>query len=148
MLFRSGAAALCGCCGYASATAKGWSVGRRKPNLTFGAVLGGRSVGASDSTTKASRRLGVVILAWAGAWCWLSWPPAATATGPDTAVDVQPIAEVRSLPVAELATNPHVRIRGVVTLRPEGREMHAVVQDETAGIYVNFSFAKIGRAHV
>ena len=39
-----GAAALCGCCGYASATAQGWSVGMQKPNITFGTALGGRSV--------------------------------------------------------------------------------------------------------
>jgi hypothetical protein len=31
--------------GNASATAQGWSVGMQKPDLTFGAALGGRSTG-------------------------------------------------------------------------------------------------------
>jgi signal transduction histidine kinase len=84
------------------------------------------------------RRLGAVILACAGAWCGLSSSPAA-AIGTDTAADVQPIAEVRSLPVAELATNPPIRIRGVVTLRDVNS---IVIQDDTAGIYVNFDFAR------
>lgn len=52
---------------------------------------------------------------------------------------MQPIAEVRSLPVAELATNPPIRIRGVVTLRVGDS---IVIQDDTAGIYVNFGFAR------
>lgn len=71
------------------------------------------------------RTLGGVIIACAGAWC-----------GAD---EIQPIAVVRSLPVAKLATNPPVRIRGVVTLRDEGT---VVIQDDTAGIYVNFAFAR------
>ncbi|MEI8229454.1 MAG: hypothetical protein WCH77_14485, partial [Planctomycetota bacterium] len=54
------------------------------------------------------------------------------------ASDIQPIAAVRSLPVAELAANPPVRIRGVVTLLAES---HVIIQDDTAGIYVNFAFA-------
>jgi signal transduction histidine kinase len=70
------------------------------------------------------RTLGGVIIACAGAWC-----------GAD---EIQPIAVVRSLPVAKLATNPPVRIRGVVTLRDEST---VVIQDDTAGIYVNFAFA-------
>ena len=59
--------------------------------------------------------------------------------GAATLVRIQPIAVVRSLPVAELATNPPVRIRGVVTLRGEST---VVIQDDTAGIYVNFPFAR------
>ena len=74
--------------------------------------------------SRTLRTLGGVIIACAGAWC-----------GAD---EIQPIAVVRSLPVAELATNPPVRIRGVVTLREEGT---VVIQDDTAGIYVNFAFA-------
>jgi signal transduction histidine kinase len=70
------------------------------------------------------RTLCGAILACAGAWCG--------------AGEIQPIAVVRSLPVAELATNPPVRIRGVVTLRSDE---HVVIQDDTAGIYVNFGFA-------
>ena len=84
------------------------------------------------------RKLGEVILAWAFAWCCLSSSPAAT-LGTGTAADIQPIAEVRSLPVAELATNPPIRIRGVVTLRGVNS---IVIQDNTAGIYVNFDFAR------
>lgn len=72
-------------------------------------------IGTRDS--KTLRRLGGVILACAGAWCG--------------AGEIQPIAVVRSLPVAELATNPPVRIRGVVTLRSDE---HVVIQDDTAGI--------------
>ena len=75
--------------------------------------------------SKTLRTLGGVILACAGAWCG--------------AGEIQPIAMVRSLPVAELATNPPVRIRGVVTLRDESI---IVIQDDTAGIYVNFAFAR------
>ena len=74
--------------------------------------------------SRTLRTLGGVIIACAGAWC-----------GAD---EIQPIAVVRSLPVAELATNPPVRIRGVVTLRDEST---VVIQDDTAGIYVNFAFA-------
>ena len=74
--------------------------------------------------SRTLRTLGGVIIACAGAWC-----------GAD---EIQPIAVVRSLPVAELATNPSVRIRGVVTLRDEST---VVIQDDTAGIYVNFAFA-------
>ncbi len=80
-------------------------------------------IGTSGSRTL--RTLGGVIIACAGAWC-----------GAD---EIQPIAVVRSLPVAKLATNPPVRIRGVVTLRDEGT---VVIQDDTAGIYVNFPFAR------
>jgi signal transduction histidine kinase len=58
---------------------------------------------------------------------------------PAKAADLQPIAVVRSLPVAELATNPPVRIRGVVTLRGES---HIVIQDETAGVFVNFGLSR------
>jgi len=93
-------------------------------------------IGTRDSRTW--RTLGVVILACAGAWCGLSSSPAA-AIGTDAAADIQPIAEVRSLPVAELATNPPIRIRGVVTLRDVN---WIVIQDDTAGIYVNFDFAR------
>ena len=78
--------------------------------------------GTRDSRTL--RTLCGAILACAGAWCG--------------AGEIQPIAVVRSLPVAELATNPPVRIRGVVTLRSDE---HVVIQDDTAGIYVNFGFA-------
>ena len=74
--------------------------------------------------SRTLRTLGGVIIACAGAWC-----------GAD---EIQPIAVVRSLPVAKLATNPPVRIRGVVTLRDEST---VVIQDDTAGIYVNFAFA-------
>ena len=84
------------------------------------------------------RRVGGVILACTGAWCGLSSSPAAS-SGTDTTAYLQPIAAVRSLTVAELATNPPVRIRGVVTLRRDGS---AVIQDDTAGIYVNFGFAR------
>ncbi len=38
-----GEAALCGRLGHASATAQGWSVQRRKPNLKSGVVRAGRS---------------------------------------------------------------------------------------------------------
>jgi signal transduction histidine kinase len=93
-------------------------------------------IGTTNSRTL--RRLGGVILACAGAWCGLSSSPAA-AIGTDTALDIQPIAEVRSLPVAELATNPPIRIRGVVTLQASNS---IVIQDDTAGIYVNFGFAR------
>ena len=93
-------------------------------------------IGTRDFRTL--RTLGVVILACAGAWCGLSSSPAA-AIGTGTAAELQPIAEVRSLPVAELATNPPIRIRGVVTLRDVNS---IVIQDDTAGIYVNFDFAR------
>jgi signal transduction histidine kinase len=80
-------------------------------------------------------------------WMRLVWLVCATvptcaplvAWGPAKAADLQPIAAVRSLPVAELATNPPVRIRGVVTIRGDG---HVVIQDDTAGIYVNLGFAR------
>lgn len=88
--------------------------------------------------SRKSRKLGGVILACAGAWGGLNSAPAAlvaTATAPD----LQPIAVVRSLPVAELETNPPVRIRGVVTIRSAE---HVVIQDDTAGIFVNFRFAR------
>jgi len=75
--------------------------------------------------SRTLQKLGGVVLACAGAWCG--------------AGEIQPIAVVRSLPVAELATNPPVRIRGVVTFRGDG---HVVIQDDTAGIYVNFGFAR------
>ena len=93
-------------------------------------------IGTRDSRTL--RRVGGVILACTGAWCGLSSSPAVS-NGTDTTADLQLIAEVRSLPVAELATNPPVRIRGVVTLRSDG---YAIIQDDTAGIYVNFDFAR------
>jgi signal transduction histidine kinase len=93
-------------------------------------------VGTKDSRTL--RRLGGFILACACAWFCLSSSPAA-AIGTGTAADLQPIAAVRSLPVAELASNPPIRIRGVVTLRVENS---IVIQDDTAGIYVNFDFAR------
>jgi signal transduction histidine kinase len=80
-------------------------------------------------------------------WMRVVWLACATvptcaplvAWGPAKAADLQPIAVVRSLPVAEVATNPPVRIRGVVTFRGSG---HIVLQDDTAGIYVNFGFAR------
>ena len=88
--------------------------------------------------SRTLRTLGGVIVACAGAWCGLSSSPAVALTT-DSALDLQPIAVVRSFPFAELATNPPVRIRGVVTLRGES---HIVIQDETAGIFVNFGFSR------
>jgi hypothetical protein len=87
--------------------------------------------------SRTLRTLGGVIVACAGAWCGLSSSPAVALTT-DSALALQPIAVVRSFPFAELATNPPVRIRGVVTLRDEST---VVIQDDTAGIYVNFAFA-------
>jgi signal transduction histidine kinase len=85
---------------------------------------------------------GSVIYGWCRGrqWMRLVWLACAllVACCPARAADLQPIAVVRSLPVAELATNPPVRIRGVVTLRSDE---HVVIQDDTAGIYVNFGFA-------
>ena len=49
------AAARCGCCGSASVTAQRWSLGTRKPNLTFGAVLGGRSAARIGAVMLSSR---------------------------------------------------------------------------------------------
>jgi len=47
-----------------------------------------------------------------------------------------PIAEIRSLATADLARQPEVRIRGVVT---RARESSLFVQDASAGIYVNIA---------
>jgi len=46
------------------------------------------------------------------------------------------IADVRSMPAADLAANPEIRIRGVVT---RARQSSLFVQDESAGIYVNIA---------
>ena len=80
------------------------------------------------------RTLRAVILACAVAWCDPIPTPAATATAV-----AQPIATVRSLPAEALATTPPVQIRGVVTLSTADV---AVIQDDSAGIYVDFHLAR------
>lgn len=57
----------------------------------------------------------------------------------DETSDVRPIAEIRALPLEELAANRDVRIRGVVTRKSSGS---LFLQDETAGIYVNIWMAQ------
>jgi signal transduction histidine kinase len=56
------------------------------------------------------------------------------------AVPVTPIADIRSLPAADLARTPPVRIRGVVT---RARQSSLFVQDASAGIYVNTARALV-----
>jgi len=67
-----------------------------------------------------------------GLIAWLSLSVAAIA-------EVQPIAALRGLPVTELQKHPPIHIRGVVTLRAADI---LVLQDDTAGIYVNFGLAR------
>lgn len=54
----------------------------------------------------------------------------------EAAPTITPIAAIRSLATTDLARNPVVRIRGVVT---RARESSLFVQDESAGIYVNIA---------
>ena len=56
--------------------------------------------------------------------------------GDEATISITPIAEIRSLSTADLAHNPPVRIRGVVT---RVRQSSLFVQDESAGIYVNIA---------
>ena len=56
--------------------------------------------------------------------------------GDEATISITPIAEIRSLSTADLARNPPVRIRGVVT---RVRQSSLFVQDESAGIYVNIA---------
>lgn len=69
--------------------------------------------------------LGIGMHAGAG------WLPGGMAAEP-----LDRIADVRSLPVEDLAANPEIRIRGVVT---RARQSSLFVQDDSAGIYVNIA---------
>ena len=80
--------------------------------------------------------LGIRFLWPRWAWVALTALPAAVAFGQEP---ITGISEVRALPRSETAKGLPVRLRGVVTLR--GGETF-VMQDETAGIYVNVSVAR------
>jgi signal transduction histidine kinase len=79
-------------------------------------------------------------------WMRLVWLVCATvptcvplvAWGPAKAADLQPIADIRALPTEELAKHPAIHIRGVVTWS----DHNFIMQDGSAGIYVNFVFAE------
>lgn len=81
-----------------------------------------------------------------GGWMRLEWLACAAVSagaliadsGPAWAAEIQRIADVRALPTEELAKRPAIHIRGVVTWS----DHNFIMQDESAGIYVNFVFAE------
>ncbi len=60
--------------------------------------------------------------------------PAQTAEAPAAATTLTTIEQIRRLGDAQLRGRPHVRIRGIVT-----DELEGFIQDDTAGIEVNFT---------
>lgn len=91
-----------------------------------------------DATTIGCRKTAGRRLTWLLAGCAIAcpWGAAAGAAPPEPPQPLTRIADVRSSPRLDLARNPPVRLRAVVT---RATESSLFIQDESAGMYVNIA---------